>query len=351
MNLLGEGEHMVSMKDISAACGVSVATVSKALNDHKDVGEETKQQIRKIAKEMGYFPNSSARALKTNKSYNIGVLFVDEVPQSGLTHDYFANILDNFKVTVEAKGYDITFINCNNMRKGRLSYLEHSKFRGVDGVLIACVDFRDPEVIELINSDIPVVTIDSAFKDRLAVMSDNAKGIKDLVRYIYSQGHRKIAYIHGQENSGSVTSDRVNSFLETAKELGMEVPEDYLVKGSYRDIPNAAKNAGKLLNLKDRPTCIIFSDDYSAIGGMNEIKARGLTIPEDVSIAGYDGSNIAAQIEPQLTTIVQDTRMIGRIAADNLINQIEKPKTSVPSHVIVEGILREGKSVRKIDAN
>ena len=340
---------MVSMKDISAACGVSVATVSKALNDHKDVGEDTKQRIRQIAKEMGYFPNSSARALKTNKSFNIGVLFVDEVPQSGLTHDYFASILDNFKITVEAKGYDITFINCNNARKGRLSYLEHSKFRGVDGVLIACVDFHDKEVIELVNSDIPVVTIDYSFKDKLSVISDNVKGIRDLLKYIYSMGHRKIAYIHGQSNNANVTENRVKSFLDTAKELGLEIPEEYIIPGNYRDIPNAAKNAATLLNLKDRPTCIVFSDDYSAVGGMNEIKARGLTVPDDISIAGYDGINIAAQIEPQLTTIVQDTRMIGRIAADNLIELIEKPKHAVPEHIVIEGMLRRGKSVRRID--
>jgi len=341
---------MVSMKDISAACGVSVATVSKALNDHKDVGEETKARIRKIAKEMGYFPNSSARALKTNKSYNIGVLFVDEAPQSGLTHDYFASILDSFKVEAEANGYDLTFINSNNLRKGRLSYLEHSRFRGVDGVLIACVNYSEEEVVELINSDIPVVTIDNAFENRLAVLSDNVKGIRDLLTYIYSKGHRKIAYIHGQSNS-KVTKERVKSFLDTAKELALEVPEEYIVAGKYRDIPNAAKNAGALLNLKDRPTCIIFSDDYSTIGGMNEIKARGLTIPEDISIAGYDGSNITLQMEPQLTTIIQDTRMIGRIAADNLIGMIERPNKSEAEHVVIEGILREGRSVRQIDTN
>ena len=91
---------MVSMKDIAAACGVSVATVSKALNDHSDIGEETKQHIKEVAKEMGYSPNSLARALKTNRTYNIGVLFVDEA-QSGLTHDYFSLVLDSFKRTVE----------------------------------------------------------------------------------------------------------------------------------------------------------------------------------------------------------------------------------------------------------
>lgn len=340
---------MVSMKDISAACGVSVATVSKALNDHKDVGDDTKKRIKQVAKEMGYFPNSSARALKTNKSYNIGVLFVDEYPKSGLTHDYFASILDSFKVAVEAKGYDITFINCNRVREGRLSYLEHSKFRGVDGVLIACVDYSDPEVIELVNSDIPVVTIDYAFEGKLAVLSDNSKGIKDLLRYIYEQGHRKIAYIHGQNsNDNTVTGNRLKSFTDMAGELGLEIPDEYIIPGNYRDITAAAKGAGKLLDLKDRPTCIMFSDDYSAVGGMNEIQARGFTIPKDVSIAGYDGISIASMIEPRLTTIVQDTRTIGRIAGDNLINLIENPENTDPEHVVVKGILREGKSVRKI---
>ncbi len=338
---------MVSMKDISAACGVSVATVSKALNDHKDVGKDTKMRIRKIAKEMGYFPNSSARALKTNKSYNIGVLFVDEVPQSGLMHEYFASILDSFKVTVEAKGYDITFINCNNIRKGRLSYLEHSRFRGVDGVLIACVDFTDKEVKELIHSDIPVVTIDYPVEGRLSVISDNARGIEELLRYVYEQGHRKIAYIYGQSGS-QVTKERLGSFKKTAKELGLKIPDRYLISGKYRDIPCAAKNAGALLDMKDRPTCIFFADDYSAIGGINEIKARGLNIPEDISIVGFDGSDVIANLDPKLTTIVQDTRMMGRIAADNLIAMIERPEETPAMHTVIEGVLEKGASVRQL---
>ncbi len=338
---------MISMKDISAACGVSVATVSKALNDHNDVGEETKERIRKCAKELGYFPNSSARTLKTNRSYNIGVLFVDEAPQSGLTHDYFASILDSFKVVVEAKGYDITFINCNNQRKGRLSYLEHSRFRGVDGVLIACVNFKDREIEDLVKSDIPLVTIDYRFPDRLSVESDNYKGVADLVKYVYSQGHRKIAYIYGVAHS-DVTDSRLESFRKTTEELGLDIPEEYIVGGKYRDISNAAKLTAKLLSLKDRPTCIMYPDDFAAVGGINEIKARGLVVPEDISITGYDGINIAAQIEPRLTTICQDTRMIGRVAGENLIELIEKPKSTATEHIVVEGVLSEGRSVRKI---
>ena len=96
---------MASLKDIAAACNVSVATVSKALNDQHDVSQRTKDMIRSKARELGYFPNSAAKALKTNRSYNIGVLFVDEA-QSGLTHDYFSNVLDSFKRTIEKDDYD-----------------------------------------------------------------------------------------------------------------------------------------------------------------------------------------------------------------------------------------------------
>ena len=116
---------MVSLKDISEACNVSVATVSKALNNQSDISEKTKARIQKVAKEMGYYPNSAAKALKTNRTWNLGVLFADEA-QSGLTHDYFANVLDSFKRTAEQRGYDITFINCCKTRGNKMTYLEHT---------------------------------------------------------------------------------------------------------------------------------------------------------------------------------------------------------------------------------
>ena len=173
-------KDMASLKDISKICGVSVATVSKALNDHKDIGEETKATIKRVAKEMGYSPNLSARALKTNRTYGIGVLFADEA-RSGLTHDYFSSVLDSFKRTAEKSGYDITFINSCKNRPDRMSYLEHSRYRGFDGVVLACIDFGDPEVIELVQSSIPVVTIDYLFNNRIAIMSDNVAGMKELL--------------------------------------------------------------------------------------------------------------------------------------------------------------------------
>ena len=144
---------MVSMKDISSRCHVSVATVSKALNNRGDISDETKERICQVAKELGYLPNSSARALKTNRTYNIGVLFVDKA-NCGLTHSYFSHVLDSFRRGAEEEGYDITFIS-QHAGKNKLSYYEHSKYRGVDGVVIACVDFEDEAILELVNSEIP----------------------------------------------------------------------------------------------------------------------------------------------------------------------------------------------------
>ena len=125
------------------------------MNDQPDIAQATRERIHAAARRMGYLPNAAARALKTNRTYNLGVLFVDE-KQSGLTHEYFSAVLDSFKVEAEKRGYDITFIN-HNISGRSMSYLEHCHYRGVDGVVIACVNFYDPQVVELVNGDVPVV--------------------------------------------------------------------------------------------------------------------------------------------------------------------------------------------------
>ncbi|MFG6356959.1 MAG: LacI family transcriptional regulator [Acetatifactor sp.] len=334
---------MVSMKDISVACGVSVATVSKALNDHGDISRETKERIRRIAKEMGYLPNAMARALKTHRTYNIGVLFVDDA-QSGLTHDYFSQVLDSFKRTVEARGYDITFLNKSGAGGlSRMSYLEHCHYRGFDGVVIACVDFYDAQVLELVRSDIPVVTVDHLFDNRINITSDNVSGMEQLLRYIYEKGHRRIAYIHGADSS--VTQARLTSFYRTAELLGLTVPPDYVKESPYRDTRTAGEMTQELLDLKRPPTCILYPDDFSCFGGITAIKSRGLRIPEDISIAGYDGIRIGRHIETPLTTLRQDTTALGVLAGEKLISLIERPKTTLIEQVVVKGEIFPGKTV------
>lgn len=339
---------MVSLKDIAHKCGVSAATVSKALNDQKDIGEETKAKIKKAAEEMGYLPNSAARALKTKRSYNIGVLFQDDA-QSGLTHEYFSGVLDGIMVEAESRGYDITFINTHS-EKRQMSYLEHCHYRNFDGVVIVCVDFNNPDVQQLMNNNkIPVITIDYLHQNCTAVSSNNVKGMEELVRYIYKKGHRKIAYIHGQDYS-YVTRERLASFYWTAEELGLEIPEEYISEANYLETKDTAERTKALLKLENRPTCIIYPDDTSLIGGLNVINGMGLRIPEDISVAGYDGTKISQMLQPKLTTIHQNTARIGKEAARHLIGRIEKPKTALIERVVIDGELLTGESVGNVPA-
>ena len=340
-----EGRAMVSLKQIAEKCGVSVASVSKALNNHKDIGESTKERIRQTAAELGYYPNIAARTLKTNRSYNIGVLFADAA-NSGLTHDYFSAVLESFKTAAESRGYDITFLNTHT---GSRSYLETCRQRSIDGVVIACIDFEQPEVIELMNSSVPVITIDYNYAACSSVVSENQKGMKELTEYIISCGHQHIAYIHGDENS-SVTHARLEAFRSALSAHGIPVNEDLILPSAYLDLASAAECTEKLLALPMIPSCIIYPDDTALLGGLNVLHEHGLKIPQDISIAGYDGLRVSRYVSPKLTTIHQDTEQIGFHAANQLIRQIEHVESATPKHLIIQTNLIVGDSVssRKI---
>ncbi len=332
------------MKDIARKCGVSVATVSKALNGQSDIGEGTRQTVLAAAKELGYTANAAARALKTNRTFNLGVVFMD-LQHSGFMHEYFASLLNCFRIESERRGYDLCFLNCN-VGHTNSSYLQHALYRGVDGVAVVCADFQDPLVQELANASLPIVTIDHAYHNRTAVLSDNTDGIMALVCHVWKKGHRRIAYIHG--NDTSVTENRLTGFYRACEELGLSVPDDYIRACEYHEPRSCHEATRQLLALENRPSCIFFSDDYSYLGGATAIREAGLSIPEDISAVGYDGIHMAKVLSPRLTTWEQNTEELGRIAADKLIERIEHPRTAMPEHIVVHGRLLEGETVRRL---
>lgn len=336
---------MVTLKDISESSGYSVSTVSKALNGSSEIGVDTTLRIQQIAAEMGYFPNAAARLLKTNKSNNLGVLFIDEM-QGGLAHEYFSSVLNSFKVAAERLGFDITFIS-QNLGQQKMTYYEHAKYRNCDGVVIASVDFHDPKVVELAQSEIPTVTIDHIYNDSTAILSDNLNGAKDLIQHVYDFGHRKIAFIHGEMTS--VTQRRLAGFYKACKKLNIDVPDEYIKSARYHDPESSTKASRELLSLKDPPTCIMYPDDFSFIGGMNEIEHQGLRIPDDISVAGYDGILLSQMLRPELCTYKQNTNDLGTLAAEELVDAITNKKTYIPKQIWVKGELLAGNSVKRIE--
>ena len=281
----------------------------------------------------------------SDRNYSLGILFQDDAG-SGLTHDFFASILNGFKKGAEVLGYEITFINPIKEKLHGKSYLEHARVKKFDGVAVICADVKDQDVVDLIESEIPTVTIDQAYNGVCSIMSDNAQGIRNLVYYIADMGHKKIAYIYGDMNA--VTSLRIKNFMEACQEMGIIVPDEYLRASKYRNLAKTAFEAEELLRLPDPPTCIIFPDDYAAIAGMNTIKARGLEIPADISIAAYDGLDIPSRYDPQITTIKQKCDDIGKVAASKLIEIIEDPDNASIADISIDTELIKGASVGKI---
>ena len=194
------------------------------------------------------------------------------------------------------------------------------------------------------QSNIPIVTVDYVYHNCTVVSSNNVKGMNELVRYIYSKGHRKIAYIYGEKHS-AVTRDRLTSFFQTMESFNLNVPDDYLKEGEYLDTRLVAKATRELLNLPDPPTCILYPDDTALIGGINVIDEMGLKVPDDISIAGFDGTKVSQMMSPKITTIRQNTRKIGEEAVKRLVQRIEQPKTTLVERVIINGELLVGESV------
>lgn len=333
---------MVTIRDIARECGVSPATVSKALNGAKDVSQYTSERIRQKAKEMHYLPNSAARILKNNVSNNIGVVFQDDA-MSGLTHEFFNRILNSAKNELENLGYDITFISATI---GGNSFVEHCRYRKCDGVLIVCGDFSSPRIQELVDSEFPIVTIDYSFEGHSSVFSDNDEGTYEIVKYLYMMGHRRIAYIHGEDCL--VTGKRLKAFHRACDELGLNIPDEYILDGVFHDPEVSRKRTEELMSLPVRPTAVLYPDDYAYIGGRTALEKMGLSVPGDVSVVGYDGNRLSQALRPQLTTWYQDAVMMGKLAADKLIQTIESKDRCKPERLFVRGLLLTGGTVRHI---
>ena len=333
---------MVTLKMLAKQCGVSIATVSKALSGAPDISTETAARIQKAAAEMGYTPCAAARSLKTSRSHNLGVIFSDGT-SSGLTHEHFAYILNSFKRRAEELRYDITLISDHPGPWGS-DYVNHVRFRNCDGVAVLVADNAAPTAQELVRQGVPVVSVDYHFDNCSCIESDNVSGIRELVEYVYSQGHRRIAVIFGDDNA--VTRIRMSSFFNTCSKLNLNIPEEYVCHGRYHSGRTSAEATRRLMELPEPPSCILYPDDFSFFGGKRELENMGLSIPEDVSVAGYDGLSVGKVVS--LTTVQQNTDAIGVAAAEELSRAVEEGRGYLPRVQVIPCSLIPGTTVRKI---
>lgn len=329
----------VTLKDIARECNVSFSTVSKALKNSSEISQKTIELVNKTANRMGYHTNAAARALRTNKTYSIGVIFED-ITGSGLQHQYFAKIFDSINVHANKNGYNITFLSPNSSQ----SYLAQAKYRRCDGVIIASTKFQRKDIQDLIESNIPMSMLDYVDnKNHSSVMSDNRDGMQVITEEIIKKGHKKIAFIHG-ENS-DVTKIRVATFSKTMECHNIDINFDYIKEAVYHDPEESFKATEQLIQEKELPTCILYPDDFAALGGIQALAKHSLIPGKNISIAGYDGILISTLLTPRLTTYQQDAKELGKQLVEQLLTNIEYPESFKSEIIKVSGHLLAGASI------
>lgn len=331
---------MVSITELAKACGVSVAAVSKAMNGKKGIGAEKAAMVRAKAKELGYYPNAAARTMRTNRSRDIGILY-----ENGMGHEYFSLVFEAVRFRAAERGYDITILS-GDPASGP-GYLGRALNRQCDGILIVQGDFAPGEIEKVLQGPLPVVSVDTAYPGRVSVVNDNRRSMTEIVSYLAGQGHTRLAYIHGE--SCGITEERLAGFYEGCASCGIKVPETRVLAARFHDPEASARATRELLSQGELPTCILYPDDVSALGGITELTSRGLRVPEDISCFGYDGIRLAGLLRPHLSTYRQDAAALGAAAVDALLAEIEG--TADPGGerlIVIPGRIGEGGTVSKI---
>lgn len=322
---------MGTIYDLAKKTGFSITTVSKALNNYKDVSEKTRAKILQAAAEMDYLPNAHAQSLSTKKSWAIGVMF-SEANEVGMKHPFFNGIIESFRHATEEQGYDLIFAS-RNLRNRDMSYLEHFKHRAVDGIVVICSDRMDEQVQELMQSDIPIVVVDMDSANCSVVYSDNTEGARMAVNYLYELGHRAIAHIAG-DSSIDAGAARVKGYELAMHALDLPIQPGYLVNAGFFSVEEGKQAMEQLLQLSSPPTAVFVAGDQMAIGAIEAVHEHGLRVPEDISVIGYDDIEMIKYITPKLTTIRQDTDEIGEAAAELLIEQMTAKERRTERRVI-----------------
>ena len=332
---------MVTIYDIAKKSGYSPTTVSKALNDYPDISAATKMKIRAIAREMGYTPNSSARALATSKSWLIGILY-NEDQGLGIRHPHFSEIIEKFKERIEQAGYELIFIG-NRIGERHNSVYEHCLYRGVDAVFIA----NPPEVDglqDLINSRIPCVASEPVPGKVPCVFSDNVDGAKKAVDYLFSLGHKRVAHIAGPLSSAA-SQERIMGYKMSVQAHNTDYGEGIIEAADQFNFKSGYEAMQRLLDMHQPPTGLFCSSDVLACGAIAAARERGLYVPEDISIIGFDDIEIAAYVVPGLTTVRQNRTEIGLTCAELLLKMLDgqnvRPETvRIPTQLIIRNSCR-----------
>jgi LacI family transcriptional regulator len=324
-----------TIKELARLSGVSVGTVSRALNGYTDVSPETRERVIRLAQELDYTPAAAARTLVLERSHVVGLFLDTGEGRPDVQHPFFHEVLGGLKDMLGAAGFDLLLFASEQPGNGYgpHSYLKRARHHRVDGVVLMGIDTADAEVERLLRSDVPCVGVDMTLggPSNRSVMSDNVEGAAMAVRHLVELGHTRIATITGLIETAPA-GDRLRGFREEIQRQGLAYRDDYVVYGDYY-VESGAAGMAQLLELPEPPTAVFAASDLMAAGAIGAVGRAGLRVPEDVAVVGFDDIFLAEITDPPLTTLRQDKLGLGAAAGETLVALMQEEDGDAPAAV------------------
>ncbi len=330
------------IRDVARVANVSVATASRTLNNIPTVNPAMAARVREAIRDLNYYPNNQARALVSGRSRLFGLLVSD------ITNPFFPELIKRFEAAAVRHGYEL-LIGSTNYDSELQHCLRRMIERNVDGVAIMTFGVEDPVLEELSNRNIPMVFVDIAAEDLAGkqFVQDTLRvnyrhGMQQAVEHLVALGHSNIGFLSGPLTQHSATLRRT-AFFESMHATGCTPQERFIVEGDHQ-LEGGMAGMTQLLALPNYPTAVLCSNDLTAIGALRTLHQRGLRVPDHMSVVGFDNIQLAAFLNPALTTVNMSQTEIADSAIAALLARIEDDPTSnqPPSNRISTSlILRE----------
>lgn len=308
----------VVIKDVAREAHVSVATVSRVVNDVSVVNEETRQRVLDAIEKTGYKPNQVARSLKKQKTNTLGIMIPD------ISDPQYTDIVRGAEDTTKMYNYNIILMNTDLSLEKEKESLDVLIEKQCDGIIYIGKDLS-PEIKEQLkraNCEIVLGCVEDRDGELISVLTDNEDAAYNLTKKLIEDGHKNIAII-ADIVEGQIDEDKIKGIKRAAEEMGITIDEDLIKRGKI-DLKGSAKLANQIFDTGKDVDLIICMNDQVALSALRVAEERGLKVPDDVSITGFNDYWISEWLKPTLTTVKQNMFQIGLTAARMLIKKIEK---------------------------
>ncbi|KIL52137.1 LacI family DNA-binding transcriptional regulator [Jeotgalibacillus soli] len=316
---------MVTIKDIAKLANVSHTTVSRALNNSPLIKEPTKRKILDIASQLNYTPNYNAKSLVMQKSHTIGLFF--STISDGTSTSFLADAIKGVN-SVISEDYNLFVRGIDDYED--FSSINSKRYDGI--ILMSQSDADNAFIYHVREKNIPLVVLNRQLEDRtiINILSNDREGSHHAVNYLIKCGHQKIAIIEGKEEFKS-SHERKNGYLSALIEKNIPIHHEYSEKGNY-EMQGGYTAMEKLLSLEKPPTAVFCSNDDMAIGAMNAIFAKGLSVPHDISVIGFDDIGFAKYTTPRLTTVKRPMEEISIQGAKSILSLMSQQEDQGGNH-------------------